>query len=350
MSLAVNASTVGMAVGSLAAALLSRRLGRRAGVAGSLAALVVPTVLLALLPPLAIFAALRVVQGVCMSVAFTLTLAYLGETADPRDAAAVFAAYITGNVGSNLAGRLLSAGVADHFGLAASFVAFAALNAAGVVLALATIRPPAGGAARAQPAGAAFGPALRNPALLADFGIGAAILFAFLGVFTFVNFVLARAPLSLGMMQIGFAYAVFLPPLLTTPLAGAVARRIGTRGALAGGLIVALAGLPLLLARHLAPVLAGMVLVAVGTFFAQAVATGFAGRAAAGDRAGATGLYLASYFAGGLIGSAVLGQVFDRFGWTACVAGVAAALSVALLLTLACASPAPPPHSRPERP
>ena len=54
-----------------------------------------------------------------------------------------------------------------------------------------------------------------------------------------------------------------------------------------------------------------MVLVAVGTFFAQALATGFVSRAAKSNRAAASGIYLASYFAGGLIGSAVLGQIFD---------------------------------------
>ena len=75
--------------------------------------------------------------------------------------------------------------------------------------------------------------------------------------------------------------------------------------------------------------LAGLVLVGVGTFFAQAVATGFVGRAATVDRGSASGIYLACYFAGGLVGSAVLGQVFDRLGWGACVAGVAALLAFA---------------------
>ena len=55
-------------------------------------------------------------------------------------------------------------------------------------------------------------------------------------------------------------------------------------------------------------------------------ATGFVGRAAASDRGSASGLYLASYFLGGLAGSAVLGQMFDRLGWTACVIGIGTAL------------------------
>ncbi len=88
-----------------------------------------------------------------------------------------------------------------------------------------------------------------------------------------------------------------------------------------------------LLAPRLELVIAGMVLVGVGTFFAQAVATGFVGRAATADRAAASRMYLACYYCGGLAGTAALGWTFDRFGWAACVSGVAVALAVAALLT-----------------
>ena len=53
-------------------------------------------------------------------------------------------------------------------------------------------------------------------------------------------------------------------------------------------------------------------------------------------------LYLASYFFGGLIGSAVLGVLFDMFGWTACVGGVAGALIVAALLAIFLKTPMAP--------
>jgi predicted MFS family arabinose efflux permease len=76
-----------------------------------------------------------------------------------------------------------------------------------------------------------------------------------------------------------------------------------------------------------------MVLVAAGTFFAQAVATGYISHTASTDRAAASGIYLACYFLGGLVGSAVLGQLFDRFGWTACVGEIGIALAIAALLT-----------------
>ncbi len=336
MGLAVNASTFGMAVAGLAVALFSRRIERRTGIVASLVLLAIPTALLAIAPNLTVFALLRVMQGLCMSAAFTLTLAYLGERCSAADTAGAFAAYITGNVGSNLVGRLVSAAVADHYGLAANFYIFAALNLTGALLVFLTVR-------RSRPAaieGAPRSPIasclehFRNPAVLAGFGVGFCILFAFIGTFTYVNFVLVRPPLNLGMMSVGLVYFVFLPSMLLTPVAGPLAKRFGTRPAVWAGLLCAGVGLPLLAAPSLSAVLTGMVLVGVGTFFAQAIATGFVSRAATGDRGAASGLYLAFYFGGGLAGSAVLGQVFDRFGWAACVAGIGVALLAAALLAV----------------
>jgi len=104
------------------------------------------------------------------------------------------------------------------------------------------------------------------------------------------------------------------------------------RPSLWGGLVIAALDLPLMLSFHLADVLAGMVLVGVGTFLAQACATGFVGQAARANRGVASGTYLACYFFGGLAGSVVLGQLFDRLGWLACVAGVGTALAAACFL------------------
>lgn len=336
MGFAVNATTMGMAVAGLVVGLFSPHIDRRRGILISLAVLAIPTSLLASAPSLAVFTALRIVQGLCMASAFALTLAYLGEQCSAADAGGAFAAYITGNVASNLIGRLISATIADTFGLAANFYFFALLNLAGAALVYFTI-------GRTQPmrtTGEASSPLTaaiahwRNPALRASFGIGFCILFAFIGTFTYVNFVLVRAPLSLGMMRLGFVYFVFLPSIVTTLWAGRAVERFGTRPAIWGALAIAAIGLPMLLAGHLPYVLTGMVLVAVGTFFAQAAATGFVGQAAHDNRGVASGTYLSCYFAGGLIGSAILGQLFDHFGWFACVAGIGVAVAIAAALAI----------------
>jgi predicted MFS family arabinose efflux permease len=90
-----------------------------------------------------------------------------------------------------------------------------------------------------------------------------------------------------------------------------------------------------MLAPHLAKCSPAWSSVGVGTFFAQAAATGFVGQAATDNRGVASGTYLACYFFGGLVGTAVLGRLFDSFGWHACVAGVGVALAAAALLTFA---------------
>src|SRR5262249_30442458 len=134
MGFAVNSSTMGMAVAGLIVSLFSRRINRRLGILISLSVLSIPTALLAVAPDLTTFTVLRIAQGLCMASAFTLTLAYLGEECSAADAGGAFAAYITGNVASNLIGRLVSAAVADHLGLASNFYFFAPLIPAGAVL------------------------------------------------------------------------------------------------------------------------------------------------------------------------------------------------------------------------
>src|SRR3954447_9080752 len=196
MGFAVNSSTMGMEIAGLVVGLFSQHIDRRLGILLSLAILAVPTTLLAIAPNLAVFTALRVMQGLCMASAFALTLAFLGEQCSSMDAGSAFAAYITGNVASNLIGRLVSAAVADNFGLASSFYFFALLNVAGAVLVYFTIQRvrPMQAIPMALSPFAAASVHWRNPSLRAGFAIGFCILFAFIGTFTFVNFVLVRPP------------------------------------------------------------------------------------------------------------------------------------------------------------
>lgn len=328
--IAVNASTLGMAVGSLVMALYGVRIDHRKGIVASLALLAVPTLGLASAPNLVSFGAIRVCQGLCMACAFTLTLASLAQTAPQSATAAAFAAYITGNVASNLLGRLLATALTDFAGLAASFRIFALLNLLGAVLAAAMISPSQS-QQQNKPVTSSGGQfqSLEDGRLLTAFGIGFCILFAFVGTFTYVNAELVRPPLALGMMSIGLVYFVFLPSIVTTPFAGKLARHLGPQIAITAGLVTAFVGLVGLLQPNIVGVLVGLAMVGIGTFFAQAAATGFVGRVATRTPGLAAGLYLASYFSGGLAGSVVLGGVFAWLGWAATVACIGVALLAA---------------------
>lgn len=294
MGVAVNASTIGMAIAGLIVAAFSRRLDRKRGIWLSLAVLSIPTLLLALTDDIVLFGLLRVAQGLCMATAFTLTLTHLSEECSITAAAGAMAAYITGNVASNLFGRLVAASIADNLGVEPTFVAFAALNVAGAVLAYWYI---GGSSGRLPPAGgssvwAAWKAHLRHAKLRAMFVIGFLLLFAFIGTFTYVNFVLAAPPFALPQALLGIVYFVFLPAMLTTPAAAATVRAIGSRRAFLAAMLATMAGLVMLLSSSLALLLVGLALVGAGLFFAQAAATSFVGRTAGHDHAVANGFIL----------------------------------------------------------
>jgi predicted MFS family arabinose efflux permease len=246
MGFAVNACTFGMAIAGLTIALFGRNIDRRDGIGISLVLLSIPTVLLSMTDNITVFALLRIAQGLFMSAAFTLTVAYLAEHFSPAQSAGALAAYVTGNVASNFFGRILSAAVADSFGISINFLTFAALNIAGALLVWVTFkkneRMMIGGSGQA-PAGSAWKAHLVNGELRRSFAIGFLILFVFIGTFTYVNFQLAAPPLALSPMALGLVYFVFLPSLLTTPLAGLVAGRLGASRGIGLTLGFAIAGL-----------------------------------------------------------------------------------------------------------
>jgi len=332
IGLAANASTLGMAISSLVMGVIGGALERKKAIALSLFVLSVPTALLAFAPNLTVFAMLRVTQGLFMAAAFTLTLAHLAERCAVRTVNAL-AAYVTGVVASNLIGRLTAAYVASIVGAEQSFLFFALLNLAGGALVTMTLhRNAPEPMVRLGRFWDAWLEHLADPALRRTFAIGFLILFGFIGVFTYVGFVLMRPPHALSMTALGLVFLVFIPSMITTPLAGTLTRSTGPGPACSISLAVALLGLILLLVPSLFSVIAGMTLVGVGTFFAQAVATGHVGRIAKGNRAAASGLYLSSYYCGGLAGAAVIGILFDGFGWAVAVGGVFVALALAAVL------------------
>ena len=328
---AVNTSTIGMAISGLLVALFNKYIPRRLGITLSLAILAIPTALLAYAPDLTSLALLRMSQGVCMSAAFTLTLAHLGERCTLSASPAAFAAYVTGNVASNLFGRMIAASLVEGYGVNANFFVFSGLNLLGAVLVALTLSNSPVNQSVPQTNLSPFAILqlhFSKPDMRLSYAIGFLILFAFIGTFSYINFVLVDMPFSLPMNVLGLVYLVFLLALITTPLAGKAAQIWGAGRTIMIALLIAVGGLALTLSTNLLLVLTGLALVGAGTFFAQAAATGFVTRAAQTEKAAASGLYLAFYYLGGLVGAHFLGLTFTHFGWFGCI--IAAALALCL--------------------
>jgi YNFM family putative membrane transporter len=142
------------------------------------------------------------------------------------------------------------------------------------------------------------------------------------------------------MTQAGLVFRCFVPSLATTPAAGPLGARLGSARTAAIALLCAAAGASLSLVADVRAIVPGLVLFSSGIFLAQAVATSFVGRAARFERASASGLYLSTYYTGGIAAAAVIGVLYERFGvlyesfgWSAAVIGVLLCLSMALALT-----------------
>ncbi|MEL7079868.1 MAG: MFS transporter [Pseudomonadota bacterium] len=330
--IAVNAATLGMAIAGLTVAWFADRIDRKRGIWICLALLSIPTTLLAFTDSIWIFLGLRVLQGMFMAAAFTLTMTYLSEQCDIMAVGGAMAAYITGNVASNLFGRLLAVSASDLFGLSGSFLVFAGLNLIGAALAFALIgprdtEPPVRKGSPLE----AWRTHWADPALRAAFAVGFLILFVFVGVFTYVNLHLVDM-LGVPAGYLGLVYLVFIPALFTTPSAGGVAKRLGPRRALIMALAIGLVSTLLTLFPSLPLILAALAVIGAAMFFAQAAATGFVSQRVTRDQAAANGLYLTSYYSGGLVGAFVLGQVQAIAGWTGVVIGLSVALGLSLLV------------------
>ena len=329
---AVNAATLGMAVSGITVAWFADRIDRKRGIWICLALLAIPTAALCLTESIWAFMAFRILQGTLMAASFTLTMTYLSEQCEVMAIGGALAAYITGNVASNLFGRLAAVTMAGATGLSGTFLFFALLNLIGAVFAYVMIGPrDASPPIRSRSPLAAWRRHFAVPSLRATFGIGYLILFIFVGVFTYVNLYLVKE-LGLPPRSLGLVYLIFGPAIITTPLAANQVKKYGPKSALLYSLAIVLLGLAFTLSGSVWIVLTGLSIIGMAIFFAQAAATGYLSKSVTADRAQANGLYLTSYYLGGLMGAVVLGQINMAYGWwgTAVAIGIATLLAVAL--------------------
>ena len=321
MGFAVSASTIGMAAAGSPSRSSAGRIDRRQGIVASLALLSIPTALLATAPDLATFTALQVAQGGLHVGRLHPDLGLPGGQCSASDAGSALAAYITGNVASNLVGRLISAGGGGPLGPGRQLLPVRALEperrGAGL--------PPSTGprpwrrrSGMGSPL-AVWAEHLRNAPLRRGFAIGFLILFAFSsGTFTYVNFVLAQA---VRRQPDGVRLRLLrLPAFHRHDARGRPRGQAASARGRPGALGIAGAGLPLLLSPSLVAVLAGLVLVGAGAALRASRRPASSGEPPPTAARPAARLPRLPLY-GGLVDT-VLGQVFDRFGWAACVAGV----------------------------
>ena len=321
VSLTVSATIFATAVTAPFIGMIAERRGRKKVIVPSLFLLTLPTALAATSTSLRMLVFWRFAQGFFVPGVIAVILAYVNEEWAGRGVGRAMSSYVAGTVLGGFLGRFISGMIATHWHWRATFIVLAALNLLGAILVRAWL-PLAKNFVRAEDLQQVVNDArrhLRNPRLLANFGMGASALFALVGCFTYTNFYLAAAPFHLNSAQLGSVFFVYLLGVVITPQAGHFLDRFGFRSTsfLYCGMMIS--GLLLTLIRSLPFVIVGLAIFSSGMFVAQAAASVQTGAIAGRARSSAAGLYVTFYYFGGSMGATLTGLFWKWRGWPGCV-------------------------------
>jgi MFS transporter, YNFM family, putative membrane transport protein len=321
VSLTVSATIFATALFAPVIGLIAERRGRKKVIVPSLFLLTVPTLLAATSGSLRALIFWRFAQGVFIPGVIAVILAYVNEEFAGRGVGGAMSAYVAGTVLGGFLGRFIAGVTAAHWSWRAVFVVLGALNLVGAVAVRAWL-PKAKNFVRAEHLTQAFTEAkahLRNRRLLANFGMGASVLLALVGCFTYANFYLAGPPFGLNSAALGSIFFVYLLGVVITPQAGRFLDRFGFRHTSLLYCGMAVGGLLLTLVHSLPVVIVGLAVFSSGIFIAQAAATVQTGAIAGRARSSAAGLYVTFYYLGGTIGATVTDWFWHWRGWPGCV-------------------------------
>jgi YNFM family putative membrane transporter len=330
-SLAVSVATGALALAVLPIAVLSEAIGRRPIMLTSVLASVVLGLMLPLAPSYPVLLVLRAVQGVAIAGFPGVAAAYLVEQLGRSGVAAAVGAMIAGNSIGGMAGRLVSGFTAAWLGwhgALATVACFALLCALVTVVALPSAAPAVPGERPRMMAG--FGPAVRNPVLLAQYAVALLAMGSFVALYNAAGFRLTGRPLDLSPAIASLVFLAYAMGTVSSSMAGRLITRFGRIRSVIGALLTTISGAALTISDRLPLIVLGFVLLTGGFFAAHAVANGWAAAEAPETARGqVSGLYTLAYYLGSSVGGTLGAVVFSRAGWTWLVAFAALLLCLA---------------------
>jgi YNFM family putative membrane transporter len=335
VSLTISASTFGVAISAALLAAFAERVDRKRTIVLSMVALALVTLMTATATTLPVLAAWRFLQGLITPGIFAITIAYITEEWPALQVPRVMSVYVSGTVFGGFLGRVTGGMLAERFGWRSVFLFLGLLGLAGAIVTHRLLRSakPHSAPLRQDRLLAPLLSNVRNPRLLATFGIGFCMLFTLISVFNYITFYLAAAPFHLSTQQLSWLFTVYLFGLFATLAAGTVMARVGLRHGILAAIALSLAGVVMTLIPSLFMIGLGLALVCAGVFISQVCANSFFRDATpAGARVSAAGLYISSYYIGGTIGGVLPGLAWRYGGWPACAALTSSFLVVAGLL------------------
>lgn len=307
-------------------------LGRRFVIAIAIMLLVMPSVMMSFSDSLEALLFWRFVQGLLLPPIFAVSVAYIGAEWPAGEATAVTGTFIAATAVGGFSGRMVTAALAEPIGWRQALFADAAITALCALLVIALL-PRERSFVHGTTLAASLRQMLkhlRNPRLVATFGVGFGIMFGFLAAFTYIGFRLAAPPFSLSTAAIGAVFITYLVSIVTAPFTGRLVSLFGRRKFGMIALSVWMCGILLTLAPSLPVILIGLLMITGAGFYVQVCCQSFVATNAREGNSSAVGLYVTSFYIGGSFGGLLPGLLWNSTGWPGVVW-----LIVAMLLIMA---------------
>ncbi len=337
-SLALSVTTGFLAFAIICAAAVSEGLGRRGLMFASMMLAGILNIAAALAPSWHLLLLARAAEGFVLGGVPAVAMAYLAEEIPPGQLGLAMGIYVSGTAFGGMSGRVGTGILTDFF---CWRIAMGVAGLSGLVAALGFILllPASRNFVRRQ----GFEPRyhlrawsrhLRHQALPMLFAIGFLVMGAFITVYNYAGFRLMAPPYRLNQSELGLIFTVYVFGIAASSLAGSLADRIGPFKTLAGGLCIAAFGVVLTAFGSLRLIILGIVALTIGFFTTHAVASGWVGRLAAGNKGHASSLYLLAYYIGASLAGSAGGWFLSRFGWNGVVLFTLAMLALAFAASL----------------
>lgn len=334
-ALLVAVTLIPLSLAPLSFGALLRRLSPADVLRGSVLALAALTAAQALDLSFASFVGLRVLQGGAVAAILTALMTYIATFAHRGIMPRIMAWHVAATILGGLLGRV-GAGLAAAY---ASWRLFAV--GLGGALALATLllarleRRTETARSADQDTSGTFWKVLRTPQYLRTYVLIFCFFFSFSALMNFLPFRLQAIRPGTSDMLTGLLYGGYVAGIVASLRAPAFAQWAGGAAhATLAGLAIGIGALVLARVAAAWALFGAVMLMCIALFMSHSIAAGWINRKGGSRGSFINGLYVAAYYAGGVLGAYVPGFVYERAGWGAFLLVLGTVLGGALVAAL----------------
>ncbi|MGH9717889.1 MAG: MFS transporter [Candidatus Acidiferrales bacterium] len=295
------------------------------------------TISAAVAPTFPLFLIARALCGFALSGLPAVAMAYVSEEFHPNASGLAMGLYIGGTGLGGMTGRLIAGFLTDAFSWRWAIGGIGGIALCLTVLFIALLPASRHFTAHEPSVTELMATAkghLHDRGLVLLFVMGFLLMGSNVSVFNYVAFRLVAAPYRLSPSAVGLIYLVYLFGVASSPLAGQLAGRLGSRSVLWVMVAIMLGGVIITLAQPLWIVLAGFSVISFGYFGAHTVASAWIGRRAGTGKALAASLYLFFYYAGASILGTATGKAWTDAGWPGVAASIILVLGIGTVVSV----------------